>query len=171
MIAIRTILSMLLLWASVAQAFIDPPVITPENPTTDTYVEAAVRYGVCDALLRYTFEYNASGLNLTIVKVPTQSDPFCNNPISTYAFVLPLLPEGQHLFSIYLQDSRPPDSQRVLWFQTTLDILPANGGPLPKPVPIFAGWVQLLLLASGLLTIATWRLAGSTPVFGGERNR
>jgi hypothetical protein len=169
MIAIRMILSMLLLWASAAQAFIDPPVITPENPTTETHVEVSIRWGVCDALLDYMLEVSNGTVDLTIDKLPTQSDPFCINPIETYTFVLPLLAEGQHSLSIYLKDSDPPNSQPILWFQTILTVR-ASGSMIPQPVPSISGWIPLLLLASGTLIIVSWRLAGSIPKFGG-RNR
>src|SRR3546814_677822 len=122
MIGIRATLSALLLWSCSAQAFIDPPVITPEHPTTETQVEVSIRNGVCDALLSYSVEIIADAVEVTIRKIPTQDDPLCNYPIIEAVVRLPILPAGTHPLSIYFQDNEPPNALPVLWFQTILDI-------------------------------------------------
>ncbi len=154
--AIRTILPMLLVWASSAKAFVDPPVITPENPTTETPITVSIRYGVCDALIDYTIETVGTAVELRITKIPTQSDPFCNVPVTTSTFELPLLSAGQHPLTIYFQDIDPPGLPPVIWFQTTLTV---TSGAI-QPVPSISGWLPLLLLVSGVLIIATWRFVG-----------
>lgn len=147
---IHAILSALALWASSAHAFIDPPVITPEHPTTQTAIEISIRYGICDGLANYTLAMEDASVDLTITKIPTQDDPFCNNPINTAVIVLPLLLEGEHSLRIYLQDVDPPDAQPVLWFQTILDIAQA-GGTMPTPIPTLSSWVSFALLLLGVL--------------------
>lgn len=153
MIGNRWILLTLFVWASSAHAFIDPPVITPKHPTTETPVEVAIRNGVCDALLNHTVAIVDDTVELRIRKITTQTDPFCNYPILTAVFELPLLPAGQHPFSIYLQDNLPPDSPPVLWFQTTIEIVDANGAAA-VPIPALSGQVSLTLLLFGLLALA-----------------
>ncbi len=151
----RWILAALALFGSSAYAFIDPPIITPERPTTEMPIEVAIRNGLCDALLNYTVAIVDDDVEMTITKIPTQDDPFCNNTIYTTVFELPLLSAGQHPLSIFLLDSAPPDAEPVLWFQTTLDVANVGGVPLPPaPVSALTGWFPLAVFLLGVLLLA-----------------
>jgi len=98
--------------STTVQAFIDPPVVSPEDPTDITPITISLRYGGCNALLDHQVISQGSWMEITITK-EARSPSDCEDGKSQYEIPLGLLPPGYYQFGIYLRDSEPPDAPVV----------------------------------------------------------
>lgn len=93
--------------SSTVQAFIDPPVVSPEEPTDTTPITLTLRYGECNALLDHEIDRRGTWFGITITK-ETRSPPGCDVPEAEYEIDLELLPPRRYRYAIYLLDSEQP---------------------------------------------------------------
>lgn len=147
-----------------AQAFVDPPWITPENPQAGEEVFVHLRYGICDAIgiAPIAPEITQVGNSVRILFWSTHdTDPIlCNVPIETGSAPIGTFPPGAYT----LQVDR--------WYQNglaggtvteTLGVLPftVEGGiAQPTAVPAL-GWPLLIVLAVLVAVLVRSQLRGA----------
>ncbi len=102
-VASLLVLALVALFSSRADAFFDPPWITPEHPTLGDNIVLNIHYGVCDAILgeegypQITREDNAIRIRWYGQHWPEgSSDLLCAFPIATYPFPLGTFPAGDY---------------------------------------------------------------------------
>ncbi len=120
--------------ATQAQAFIDPPVISPDSPTDTTPITISIRTGICDRFLSYEIIRDLDPVEILIRRIPTQLDPFCNHPIRTVEIPIGVLPVGPHLIRLMFVDNVPPNTTPYLWRELALKVSPS--GPPAEVVPV-----------------------------------
>jgi len=101
-------------------AFIDPPVVSPEDPTDTTPITISLRYGGCNALLDHEVQVTGS-IAVTITK-QTHEPPDCHVPESEYEIPVGLLPPGTYWYRTYLRDQEPPDAPAQIFHADRLTV-------------------------------------------------
>ncbi len=131
-----------------AHAFIDPPAISPENPTDTTPITISIRSGVCDALLSYEIVNDLDPVEIVIRRIRTQSDPFCNQPVVVAEIPIETLPVGTHEVRLMFVYNYPPDAVPFFWQELILDVSPTGPPGAAVPVPFIQNvWLLLILVA------------------------
>lgn len=98
-------------WPSTALAFVDPPRIVPQHPTSRTPIVLAVRAGNCHGFVADAGEPELILLEpgkLKFVAAGIASlepgNPFCIYPVFDYRFDLGALPEGNYSLQLFIRD-------------------------------------------------------------------
>lgn len=152
------------LFAQRAQAFIDPPYLSPEHPVAGETVSVSIRSGECDAILtgvvppRITQNGNAVRI---LFWSSTDTDPIlCNVPIGTGTYSVGSYPPGTYT----LQVDREYFGAAGELITETLGVLPFTVAGIATPpvaAPTLGGtaiaWLILGLV--GLAALATSRTA------------
>ena len=157
----------LALCAQNASAFLDPPYITPANPTGGELVSVNVYGGECDLVdmgIDWPPPVTQQGNAITILFTGIhEGDPeWCYYDVGTATYPVGAFPPGSYTLDVerrYMGFSGP-------WVQETLDIIPftVSGVPLQQPIeaPVLnsVGFTSLLLavFAAALLTLRSHRL-------------
>jgi len=146
--------------APAAQAFVDPPWITPAEPRAGEVVSVNTRMGICDVVIfspsypQVTQEGNA----IRIVEYGNhylEGDERCVYPIGTGAEPIGTFPPGDYTVTVDFLYEDYPFGYAI----TTLGVIPftVTRAVTAAPVPAFgpSGLFVLLLLVSGL---AVWKV-------------
>lgn len=139
-----------LLFAPAAQAFFDPPWVTPENPIAGEIVSVNIRRGLCDAILeregypRITRDDGA--IRLIEYGVHNSPEDFCIYPIATLARPLGVFSAGDYTLTVDLAYEHPVFGPTIL----NIGTVSFSVAELPEAVSVPAigriGEVALLLL-------------------------
>lgn len=160
--AIALALAVVALIAPSAQAFIDPPYLSPEHPIAGETVSVKIRAGVCDAIgelpgagyPRITQDGNVIRMTLWS---STDTDPIlCNVPIGTGTYAFGAFPPGS--YTIQVDRDYFGDLGGLL--TETLGVLPFTvaGAPAPPVAAPTSNGLGLALLMAGVLGLVAWRL-------------
>jgi hypothetical protein len=148
----------LALCAPPASAFLDPPYITPANPTAGEQVLVNVYGGECDLIddgLVWPPPVTQLGSEITILFTGIhEGDPeFCYYSLGTSTFPVGTFPSGSYTLDVerrYMSFSGP-------WIHETLGIIPFTVSGIPTQQPIEtpalnpAGLIALLLSLTALV--------------------
>ncbi len=159
-VIVRLLLGFGLLATWPAQAFVDPPWITPEHPQAGETVYVNLHYGICDVILvghnPPEITQVGSAIRILFWSVHNTDQILCNYPIETGATAIGTFPPGEYT----LQVDRWFDAWPMPgWTTETLGVLPFTvEGDVVAPEPTAAptlGGPGLLLL--GLLVACAAR--------------
>jgi hypothetical protein len=153
-----------MLFAEPAGAFLDPPYITPSNPSAGDAISVSIYGGECDLVhdgVTWPPPVTQKGNDITILFTGIhEGDPeFCYYSVGTRTYPVGSFPKGSYTLHVEWRYVGPG----AAWIQETLGIIPFTvvaGGP-PQPAPMstptlsIAGLSILLLV---LLSVAVWRL-------------
>lgn len=141
----------LALSAQPASAFLDPPYITPANPTAGVMVSANIYGGVCDAIIGLPGypRITQQGTDIHILFFSAHYDnlELCNLGIGTATTLIGPFPAGAYTLEV----ERRYMAVFGTWRQETLGIIPfaVSGSQAPQPVEALtlnvAGLAALLL--------------------------
>ena len=155
-----------LLFAQTADAFIDPPYLTPEDPVAGEMVSVNIRFGICDAIAgdfanypQITHEGNAIRI---LFWSTSDDDPIlCNVPIGTGSHTVGAYPAGAYT----LQVDRSYFEGLGTLLTETLGVIPftVTGGATPPMSAPALSKASLGILALGFVGFAVWRLRGRRP--------
>jgi|JI10StandDraft_1071094.scaffolds.fasta_scaffold15698_8 hypothetical protein len=153
------------LLAAPALAFVDSPVFTPAQPTSQQAVTANVRNGVCHALDITSpdsppLRIERVGQTIQIIVAgATHLSGFCNVPVTTDDFNLGVLPVGQYSVEVWMVDAFYSYQQTFLMSSAPLTVTAAAPETIPASRPFL-----LMAFASLMALLATWALRrrGST---------
>ena len=146
-----------------AQAFVDPPWITPENPQAGEEVFVHLRYGICDVILLGPIppEITQSGTSIRILfwSVHNTDPILCNYPIEAGTTLVGALPPGDYTLQVdrWYQDGLSGETTTE-----TLGVVPftvEGGASPPTSVPVGGRILIVLSLLVALLGIS--RLYGA----------
>ena len=151
------------LFPTPARAFLDPPYITPANPTVDAPISVNVYGGECD-LLDYGIVWpppvTQEGSKITILFTGSHhTDPeWCIFGVGTATYPVGTYPAGTYVLHV----ERRYASVTGVWIQETLGIIPFTvTGPMPAPQTEAApalGIVGFYVLLIGLMVVSTRHL-------------
>jgi hypothetical protein len=148
-----------------AQAFVDPPWITPEHPQAGETVYVNLRFGICDAILvgQIPPQITQSGTAIRILFWSSHdTDPIlCNVPIWTAAVPIGSFPPGSYTLQVdrWYQDGFGDGGT----ITETLGVLPftvEGGASAPTPLPAL-GLPLLAVLGVLVALFAVSRLRGA----------
>lgn len=156
----------LALFAQSAQAFFDPPWITPEHPIAGETISINIRAGVCDAIFgeegypQITREGNAIRLRWFGQHWPEGSGTFlCGYPTGTLVAPVAAYPAGSYTLTVELAYYDFFDGPSIL----TIGVVPftvaaaaAPAAPVPASGRVGAAILVVLLLALGLWKRSTY---------------
>jgi hypothetical protein len=139
-----------------AQAFVDPPWITPEHPQASETVYVNLRFGICDVILTAPIppQITQSGSHVRILLWSVHNtDPIlCNYPILTAAVPVGSFPSGSYTLQVdrwYQDDIGNGDT-----ITETLGVLPfAVEGAAAPPTPLPALGLPLLVVLGALVAL------------------
>ena len=157
--AVRLLMALLVFVAPAAQAFIDPPWITPAAPRAVEMVSVNVRLGICDAFFERPGypEITQEGNAIHIVEYGHhwENDELCGYGIGTATELIGAFPPGDYTLTFELFYVDEIGFPRIL----TIGIVPftVTGVVAAASVPTFnvASLLALLLL---LPSLAAWAL-------------
>ena len=144
----------LVLCAQPAWAFLDPPYITPANPTAEELVSVNIYGGECDLIddgLVWPPPVARQGSEITILFTGIhEGDPeFCYYGLGTSTFPVGIFPPGAYTLNVerrYMSFSGP-------WIQETLRIVPFTVSAAPRQRPVEAPTLNLAGLTALLLAL------------------
>ena len=147
-------------FARSAQAFIDPPWITPSNPTIGDMVSVNIHGGACDAMLEepgYPQIVQAgNSIRIVLYGVHYAFEDFCIFPIGTTTFPVAGFPEGAYT----LQVDFAYDDYLLGPTITTLGVVPftvTSPSAAATPAPTLSPVTLLVLTLALGLTAWLWR--------------
>lgn len=146
--------------AQTAQAFIDPPWITPEAPRAGEAVSVNIRMGICDAIIfRPGYpQVTQVGNAIRILEYGNRIDfeDLCIYPIGTLSEPIGAFAPGDYSLTVDFTYENYPFGYATI----TLGVIPftVTGDAPAAPVPTSnqSGLLALLLLMSGLALWALW---------------
>ena len=147
-----------------AQAFIDPPYITPTAPVAGEMISVNIRYGVCD-LIFDIFERTQDGNAIRIVLSGVHyDDPFMCNLGDGVTGVYPVAayPPGSYTLQVdffYYSTTGIPETVTLGIVPFTVAAAPVAAVPAPVNGHIALGFLMFVLLA---LSTRRLRTRGST---------
>ena len=150
------------LCARSAQAFFDPPWITPEVPMAGELVSVSIHGGVCDALFtepgypQITQQGNAIRMLRFGQHWPEGSgDLLCSYPTGTATYPVGTYPPGNYILTVELAYIDFFGMPSIL----TIGVVPFTvaGAPSAAPVPTLSPGVPLPLSLVLVLTAWSWR--------------
>jgi hypothetical protein len=148
-----------LLFANSAAAFIDPPYLTPEQPTAGDIITLNIRAGVCDGIGSghgYP-RINQEGTHIRIVvwSVTYHDSELCFLPIFTNTIAVGAYPAGSYTLQVDRDYFDGGGDLRTESLDTIPFTVLGNGG-VPEPVAAPAlDACGLVLLLFGLIGIAS----------------
>ena len=162
--SIRLAISLLVLslmgWAMPACAFLDPPYITPANPTADDLISVNIYGGECDVAddgVTWPPPVTQQGNELAILLIGGhEEDPeFCYFGVGTFTAPIGTYPAGAYTLRVNWRYSTFSG-----WVTETLGVFPftVSGAPPAQPITTptlsVTGLAGLLLILVGAALIA-----------------
>ncbi|NCT67202.1 MAG: hypothetical protein GXC76_06080 [Rhodanobacteraceae bacterium] len=155
-----------LLFAQVAQAFFDPPYLTPAQPLAGQTVSVSIYGGECDSILGFPgypqITQQGNAITILFFGVRYTNPILCNIDVGTATFTVGAYPPGSYTLKVALRYPGPLGSFVV----DTLGTIPFTVAPVAGP-PIAApalGKPGLYLLALALAALAAWAVRTRRPV-------
>jgi len=151
--AIMLVFAML---SQLANAFVDPPTLSPTNPTEGQTVSVSIRVGQCDALGEVPgypqITQTGNAIRILLHSIRVYDSEFCNVPILIRSFPVGVYPAGAYTVQVDRTYEVPLPPQTIV---ETLGILPftVSGAPAPAVLPT-TGFIGLLTLFATILFIA-----------------
>lgn len=153
---------LLALFAAPAWAFLDPPYVTPVNPSIDDTILVNVHGGECDALnmgvVPPVISQQGNALTILFTGWHETNPELCFLGIGVATYPIGSLPVGAYTLRV----DRRYLSFSAVWIQETLGVIPFTViGGVPPPAPVSAptlGIPGLSLLLLAFAGIATWCL-------------
>jgi hypothetical protein len=151
----------LALCAQRASAFLDPPYITPQNPTAGDTVSVNVYGGECDVLsigiVPPVVEQQGSEITILFTGIHEGDPEWCYFGIGTASYPVGNYSPGSYTLDVERRYGNPFGS----WSQETLGIIPFTVSGVPPQQPIEAptlsmagfGGLLLALIAVALLAL------------------
>ena len=124
------------LFSAPASAFLDPPYITPANPTSDDAISINVYGGECDVLnigiVPPVVEQNGGDINILFTGIHEGDPEWCYFGVGTVALVLGRYPPGSYVVEV----DRRYLTIFATWTEETLGVIPltVTGDPVAKPI-------------------------------------
>jgi len=150
------IVLMLVLLSQLAQAFVDPPTLSPINPTESQTVSVNIRIGVCDAFVEQTgypqITQSGNAIRILIPSIHAFDSSFCNFGTGTAIDPIGAYPPGSYTIQVDRTYTAVGPTRTVV---ETLGILPftVTAAPAPASLPT-VGFVGLITLIAIILLIA-----------------
>lgn len=153
-------------FAQGAQAFFDPPYITPENPIAGDTVSVNIHGGQCDAIIEETGypQITRAGDAIRLVVFGILDSYFCNYGVGTATFELGVYPAGAYTLQFDLLHSNWPfpDYSPETLGVVTFVVAPAATRSIPVPID---SRLALTILIFILLGFAASKLRRGRPRF------
>jgi hypothetical protein len=159
-VATPLLLAFIALFAQSAQAFFDPPWITPENPVAGESISVNIYGGICDWIAgREGFpQITQDGNSIRILEYGHHYEPgdeLCIDGIGTVVDAIGAFPPGDYTLTVDLLYPHPVFGATIL----NIGAVSFTVAPLPAPVSVPAtGWLSTSLLLAALLLAAIWTL-------------
>ena len=158
--------AILLLSASPAWAFLDPPYLTPANPKAGDLISVSVYGGECDLLddgIVWPPPVSQQGNSITILFTGVQeSDPeWCYYSVGTATYPVGMFGPGSYTLDVERRYGTPFGT----WAQETLGIIPFAvaaapvAGPIATPALSTAGLAGLAFIVIIVASLALRRRA------------
>ena len=150
------------LFAEPALAFLDPPYITPANPTADEAISVSIYGGECDLVhdgVTWPPPVTQQGNDITILFTGIhEGDPeFCYYSVGTRTYPVGTFPQGSYTLHVEWRYVGPG----AAWIQETLGVIPFAVAGVAPPVPVSAPTLDitgLSMLLLALISLAVWCL-------------
>lgn len=159
-VATPLVLAFIALFAQGAQAFFDPPWVTPENPVAGESISVNIYGGICDWIAgREGFpQITQDGNSIRILEYGHHYEPgdeLCIDGIGTVVDAIGAFPPGDYALTVDLLYPHPVFGPTIL----NIGAVSFTVAPLPAPVSVPAtGWLSTSLLLAALLLAAIWTL-------------
>jgi len=144
----------IVLLSQLSNAFVDPPTLSPTNPTEGQTVSVNIRVGQCDVLPVGPEQITQTGNSIRILlnSIHISYSEFCNIIVGVRTFPLGVYPPGSYTVQVDRTYELPLPPQTIV---ETLGILPFTvaGAPAPAVLPT-NGFIGLLALFVTVLLIA-----------------
>ena len=151
-----TLLLAVVLSSQIAQAFVDPPTLSPANPTEGQTVSVNIRVGQCDGLpVGPTEQITQTGNNIRILLDSYHAffAEYCNIIVGVRTFPLGVYPAGSYTVQVDRTYEAILPTRTIV---ETLGVLPFTVAALPAPAVLpTTGFFGLLALFMAILLIAT----------------
>jgi hypothetical protein len=167
-IAIRLAFAFIALFAQSAQAFFDPPSITPVYPAAGEVVSVNIHGGVCDSIFqvqgypRLTREGNTLRL-LEAGDHYEEGDELCVFPTGTLIRELGAFTAGDYVLTVDLIYPHPVFGPTILKFGVVSFTVAAPADPVSVPSD---GTVGMTILLVALLALSGWALKKRPSILG-----
>ena len=147
------------LCAQRASAFLDPPYVTPANPTVDDLVSVNIYGGGCDLVddgITWPPPVTQQGNSITILFTGIhEGDPeWCYYGVGTATVPVGRYPPGSYTLDVERRYGNPFGS----WTQETLGIIPFTVSGVPPQQPAQAPTLSIAGLAGLLLALIAMAL-------------
>lgn len=160
-IMLQCVLAGIVFFAQSAQAFFDPPWITPASPVAGEVVSVNIRHGICDSIIgREGFpRITQDGSDIRIVYFGVHyeiNDELCIYGIGTVTKEIGSFPAGSYTLSVDLVYENPFTGQPEI---LGIGIVPFNVAGLPETASVPSGGAfSMWLLLIGILIVALWSM-------------
>ena len=148
----------LVLLSQLANAFVDPPTLSPTNPMEGQTISVNIRVGQCDALPVGPEQITQTGnaIRILLDSYHAFDSEFCNIIVGVRTFPLGAYPAGSYTVQVDRTFELPLPPRTIV---ETLGILPFTvaGAAEPAVLPT-TGLIGLLALFATLLLTAAWVL-------------
>ena len=144
------------LLSQLANAFVDPPTLSPTNPAEGQTISVNIRFGQCDALGEVPgypqITQTDNAIRILLHSIHVSYPEFCNVPILIRSFPVGAYPAGTYTVQVdRTYDAILPPRTVV----ETLGILPFTIAAAPAPAVLpTTGLIGLLALFATMLLIA-----------------
>ncbi len=148
------------LLSQLAQAFVDPPTLSPINPTENQTVSVNIRIGVCDSFIEQAgypqITQSGNAIRILIPSIHAFDSSFCNFGTGTAIDPVGAFPPGSYTVQVDRTYTAVGPTRTVV---ETLGILPfiVTAAPAPASLPTM-GIVGLIALITMILLIARMAL-------------
>lgn len=90
------------MFTGTASAFIDPPVLLPQNPVAGETISVTIRHGECDGFVSAPPQIMQTGnaIHMLLESLSFGDPVLCNLPTSTASFPLNSLPAGEYTLHV-----------------------------------------------------------------------
>ena len=153
---------LLMLFATSAHAFWDPPYITPANPVAGDTISMNIRMGVCDAIYQWPGypQITRNGNDITVLNFGQHWDPgeLCTYGTGTGVFPIGSYEPGNYTLTVelfYHDFFGQPHMLTLGVVAFTVTGAPASAVPAPTNSPL-----ALLALFLVVASLALWVLRG-----------
>lgn len=153
----RTIVGLVLLWASESQAFYYPT-LNPPAPTASDTISIDIRAGDC-----YYFGgdprdgvVTTNGTQITIV-VPALFNGFCTFPTRTRPYVVGKFPPGNYTLDMYYQLGWTSGGGAPRFMGRLAFSVAPQGAAIEAPIPALSTSAKLLLILASAALAAIYR--------------
>jgi hypothetical protein len=145
------VVTIFLTGSGMAQAFVDPPYITPYHPDSSTELTLNIRGGECDDFIAYppSIVQTVNTVDVLVYTTHTTDPLFCFVPVYISTYSLGVYPPGSYNFSV----SRTYEGLGTIVehiANVPVEVVAANALPVATPT---LHSLALLVLAAGIVLL------------------